>query len=372
MFVRRFYPAAWLAGVILLCGCASEEMKPTPAVSNIQRVTFREAIERQPNVSPDGRKLAFAAKLRTGGANAPFNVWVLDTVDQRKLVQVTQHTADSLRPSWAADQKTVLFDSKRLRTRTIWEKSATGLGAEQQITADGKTNDWDAHVSPDGKIAFISEPEGLGYTLAKIFTFGLYDGRKAVICDSDGTRLTKIHAASVNWSPDGEQVVFSSNWGCVLNNYDIWVMKADGSKRQKLTSHPANDIDPSWSPDGSKIVFSSDRAKRPFWGGDEFDLWVMNADGSGLTQLTWGGRHEGHPSWGADGYIYYQTNSSAITRDNWDIWRLKPILGRIIPRGLAGAEGVTKDLKEEIRELEFDLQKKDTGPLRNIKPITEK
>jgi len=367
MFLRRFYPALWLAGAALLYGCASEQTKPIAAVSNLQRVTSREAIELQPNVSPDGRKVAFAGKLLTAGGKSPFQVWVLDTVDQRNIIQVTQHAADSLRPSWSSDQKTIVFDSQRLRTRTIWEKSATGLGADQQLTADGKTQDWDAHVSSEGRIAFISEPLGLGYALAKFFTLGLYDGRKAVICDADGTRLSKIYAQSLNWSPDGGNIVFASNMGCTARNYDIWVVSADGSKLQQLTNHPAQDMDPAWSPDGNKIVFASDRAME-----GNFDLWIMNADGSGLTQLTWGGRNETHPCWGGDGNIYFQTDSSSVTRNNWDIWRLKPVLGRMVPRGVAGAEGMTKDLKEEIRDLEFDLQKKDTGPLRNIKPITEK
>ncbi len=372
MFLRRFNPTLWFAGLVLLCGCASTEVKPTAAVSNLQRVTFREAIEVQPSVSPDGRKMAFAGKLIAGSGTSPYQVWVLDTTDQRNVVQVTQHVADSLRPAWSADQKTLLFDSRRLRTRTIWEKSASGLGADQQITADGAAEDWGANVSTDGKIAFISEPVGLGYGLVKILSLGLYDGRKAVITDSDGTHLARIPAASVRWSPDGDKIVFASNMGLTVRNYDIWVMSADGTKLQQLTSHPANDIEPAWSPDGTKIVFASDRAKQGGSGLDSFDLWVMNADGSGLTQLTWGGRHEGHPSWGADGYVYFHTNSSSATRNNWDIWRVKPVLGRIVPKSVAGSETMTKNLKEEIRDLEFDLQRKDTGPLRNIKPITER
>ncbi|MGB9723151.1 MAG: TolB family protein, partial [Chloroflexia bacterium] len=70
----------------------------------------------------------------------------------------------------------------------------------------------------------------------------------------------------------------------------IYVMNADGSGVTRLTNHPAGDKHPAWSPDGKKIAFQSERS-----GGT--DIYVMNADGSGVTRLTNHPAYDGEPSW---------------------------------------------------------------------------
>ncbi len=60
----------------------------------------------------------------------------------------------------------------------------------------------------------------------------------------------------------------------------IHVMDSDGSNVRALTDQLGNDGAPSWSPDCSQIVFSSDRS------GPLSDVWIINADGSGLRKLT--------------------------------------------------------------------------------------
>jgi len=51
----------------------------------------------------------------------------------------------------------------------------------------------------------------------------------------------------MRWSPDGSQLLFTSQQA---GSYDIWIMDADGSGQRALTTHPADDENPDWSPDG--------------------------------------------------------------------------------------------------------------------------
>ncbi len=76
-------------------------------------------------------------------------------------------------------------------------------------------------------------------------------------------------------------------------NSEIYVMKPDGSGQTNLTKHPADDGDPRWSPDGSKIAFVSSRA------GSDLAIYVMKADGSGVIGLTGLGNYR--PAWSPDG-----------------------------------------------------------------------
>ena len=87
------------------------------------------------------------------------------------------------------------------------------------------------------------------------------------------------------------RIAFSSDRD---GNWDIYVMNADGSGVTRLTEHPEVDWGPDWSPDGQLIAFSSYRD-------GESDIYVINADGSGVTQLTNHPEFDGYPAWSASG-----------------------------------------------------------------------
>lgn len=121
----------------------------------------------------------------------------------------------------------------------------------------------------------------------------------------DGTGLVSLvpgnnsQTGDAAWSPfGGEKIVFTSNQFGVPATYgpttDIFVVNADGSGLIRLTTTTSYQTQPSWSPDGSKIVFTSYRD------GDA-NIYVMNADGSGQTQLTSTTAHDEWPSWSPDG-----------------------------------------------------------------------
>jgi len=76
-------------------------------------------------------------------------------------------------------------------------------------------------------------------------------------------------------------------------NGEVYLLSADGATFVNLTDNPADDASPAWSPDGRKIAFSSDRT-------GTHHIFLMNADGSGITQLT-NGEFETDPEWSGDG-----------------------------------------------------------------------
>jgi TolB protein len=120
-----------------------------------------------------------------------------------------------------------------------------------------------AAVSPfprglTGVIAFQSDlrspanPDGR----IRLYTIDLATGIVTAL-----TNNTTWDDEQPRWSPDGRRIAFKSNRNGP-DNYDLYVMDADGRNLTRITDHPAHDHDPSWLPDGESLVFSSARDSR--------------------------------------------------------------------------------------------------------------
>lgn len=105
---------------------------------------------------------------------------------------------------------------------------------------------------------------------------------------SDGTGAREIdtrvdQGSGYDWSPDGSLLAYGTG--------DIWVLDVATGETVNLTATPlVHEIHPSWSPDGDRIAFSR-----------EFDVWVMDADGSDALPLTEGDAYDRWPSWAPGG-----------------------------------------------------------------------
>jgi Tol biopolymer transport system component len=95
-------------------------------------------------------------------------------------------------------------------------------------------------------------------------------------------------------SEDGAAIVYYDE------DYQIWTVNADGTGRTQLTSGYF-DLNPAWSPDGKKIAFR----RSTITGGSSYsDIWIMNGDGTGQTALTDARTTAGYfdrPSWSPEG-----------------------------------------------------------------------
>jgi TolB protein len=96
------------------------------------------------------------------------------------------------------------------------------------------------------------------------------------------TMLFSAGSASATFPGKNGRIAFVANRN---GSWQLYTMNPDGSDIKRITDLPATDLDgwfPAFSPDGKRIVFSRDTPDAPF----SSDLYVINADGSGLTRLT--------------------------------------------------------------------------------------
>ncbi len=110
----------------------------------------------------------------------------------------------------------------------------------------------------------------------------------------------ELEVQTLVWSPDGRKVAFSSRRD---GNFEVYVVNADGSGLRNLTQKLPGGFfgpglsDPGWSPDGRKIAFVRFDAGRGIYLG----IYVVKPDGSGLRRLTRNPAGDGAPAWSPDG-----------------------------------------------------------------------
>jgi Tol biopolymer transport system component len=178
--------------------------------------------------------------------------------------------------------------------------------AYRNLTRTPDADEWGPVWSPDGRrIAYSSDEGGV----PMIF-----------VMDADGSnarRLSDVWGEYPAWSPDGSRIAFASSIGGSTPfgepDYDVFVMDADGSSETNLTNDADSaDMYPTWSPDGGWIAFESTRGTPPSFEPPErdlerrsdYDLWVIRPDGSDARNLTSDlDRQDRFPDWSTHGLL---------------------------------------------------------------------
>jgi TolB protein len=142
-----------------------------------------------------------------------------------------------------------------------------------------------------GRIAFVASRTADGN--ADIFSADI--GGEAVINLTNDSAPDRGPA----WSPDGRQIAFASRRG---DNWDLYLMRADGGDLRRLTDDPAYDGEPAWSPDGASIAFTSSR-------NGNLDIYQLDLASRAVQQVTDDPAADYQPSWSPD--------SSQIAFTSW-------------------------------------------------------
>src|SRR5215211_545919 len=252
----------------------------------------------QPDFSPDGSTIAF-----TRGSELS-SIWTQgsDPSSARQLTRPPRRSFD-WSPDWRADGHTIAF----ARTRLFRDRITSSL-----MTIDVRTGRERRLKTVIGRerLLLLSEaawsPDGarLLYTVTRLdeesrFAPALY------VLDVASGKATRLAAKAQTgaWSPDGQRIAFSSvrdasaescgSDECRVRG-ELYVMNADGSGLTRLTHNDGDDVAPTWAPDGSAMAFQSSR-NAPV--GDNYEVYVIRPDGSCLTWLTNGTQESGVPDW---------------------------------------------------------------------------
>lgn len=243
-------------------------------------------------------------------------------------------------PSLSPDGRRMVYGAVFEGREQLFTMNADGSG-EKLLTRDDANHE-DPAWSPDGKkIAFVSiaggheriafmNVDGSDITLLTppdvraIHPSWSNDSRRIIYCTDDDLHPPKKNAADIDvidlasrkiarvitggvntyasWSPDMKQIVYRHMIGDM--NSEVYLADADGSHVRNLSRHPAFDGWPAWSPDGKRIAFASNRHGR-------YQIFVMSRDG-GEPKLV--ANTEGRataPRWSPDGRTIYFTNCVA-------------------------------------------------------------
>ena len=245
----------------------------------------------QPSWSPHGYRIAYWTRPSKAGQGE--NIWTMPA-GGGAAVQAT-NTGSSLmidwNPVWSPDGRYLYFTSNRGGSMNVWrapvdEKSGAVVGPAETVTTIGAaTSVQHLSFSRDGRrLAYVAQ-EGIK-NLRKIAFDPLI--RKVA------GQPTSITQGSMQlWfpdpSPDGQWLVCYS----VGQQRNIFLIRTDGTGLRNLTDDSQRYGWPRWSPDGKRIAFSSRRS-------GDYEVWIINRDGSGLQQLTQS--QGGHYSpWSPDG-----------------------------------------------------------------------
>ena len=327
MIPRRLLPSLALLAVTASAQTLNSPDMATPQekhLRNVRQLTFG-GQNAEAYFSADGKKLIYQSSHGDVKCDQIF-IMNIDGSDQHMVSTGKGRTTCSY---FYPDGKKILYASTHLASPEcppkpdyskgyvwgvyagydIFTANLDGSGLKQLTKTPGY--DAEATISLDGK--------KITFTSVRNNDLDIY------IMDSDGKNVKQLthelgYDGGPTFSPDGQWIVYRAyhphdendiaDYKNLLarnlirpTSLEIYLMKSDGSNKKQITNLGAASFGPAFTADGKKIIFSSnyDPAKHSTGGEGNFELWMMNPDGSGLERITYSDGFDGFPMFSPDG-----------------------------------------------------------------------
>ncbi|NGP88775.1 DUF5050 domain-containing protein [Fodinibius halophilus] len=299
LFLRIFLAVVIVPFLTFCNNSTSPSPEPTSGTLKVITATGGEDLDAEYTVTVDGQSLTVSSNdtIRVDLSKGTYSTELSDInanceSSSNNPDNVIITLGDTTETKFDIDCKKmirnkIVFSSDRMSNdndRDIFIMNADGANPTR-LTTSTYTDEFPT-ISNDGtQIAFHSYRNTGSYNV--------------YIMDADQTNLRKVtniesHVyGAISFSPDDSKLVFKSNHE---GDMEIYSINVDGSGLTNLTNHPAIDESPEWSPNGNRILFESYRS-------GEKQLHTMNPDGTGVKQLTTTSFTEAAetPSWSPDG-----------------------------------------------------------------------
>ena len=268
-----------------------------------------------PAWSPDGSRIGFVSSefypefigSEAGDVQASYEldhgIYVMDAdgSDRRRIARVSTRGL-----SWSPDGEEIVFVTLNGGVAVIDSEGRDGRYVVPELGRAFSAILYSPSYSPDGTRIVLAAQGWEDYEQS-----GGRQDYQIYVVNADGTGLTQITTDradhwSPSWSPDGGRIAFSSQGA-------IYAMGADGGNAVKLTSDVHSGDSVAWSPEGDRIAFISNQD-------DQAEIYVMASDGTGMVRLTDNSIAEMSLCWSPDGEALAVSGSDSSGQ--WSIYRL--------------------------------------------------